>query len=78
MQQESELITTYKNLLHKLPDNTVLDKAYEGITDIVAKTSEYVKVCKYYDFLSFLTSSCKYTIRTSQRVSYTNWFFFRV
>ena len=55
VQQESELITTYKNLLHKLPDNTVLDKAYEAIKDIVSKTSEYVKVCT--TFTSWLNVS---------------------
>ncbi len=46
MQQESELTTTYRNLLHKLPDNTALDKAYAAIKEIENKTTDYVQVRK--------------------------------
>ena len=62
VEQESELTTTYKNLLHKLPDNTMLDRAYEGIADVMAKARDYVNVCNLYEILGQLRQSLPLTL----------------
>ena len=48
LEAESEALTTYKNLLTKLPERAIrLEAAYAAIENLLTKASAYVDVSRF-------------------------------